>query len=114
MKKTSSKNSILPLGDRVIVTDPTASKPVGEKTDHGESIVGGIIVPSDSSRTIKQLTKDTGSPHFIVTALACGPACKMVQTGQRLVITEQGLFRINVGGVSFCGVVEGNVVAILK
>lgn len=113
MKTKQSQCPVNPLGERIIVTDPRDEEAKAETNDHNEKIVGGIVIPTQVDDTSK-LVKSDKSPHHVVTALAVGSGCKLVKKGQRIVVTDQGLFRVNTGGVKFCGVVEGNVVAVVS
>lgn len=111
---TPAKNTIRPLADRIIVNDPEADN-ITEKSSHGETVLDGVVIPDSAAEALRQMAqKATGNTrHYVLNALAVGEGCKLVKQGDRIVVTEMGLFRVKVGDVSFCGVGEGNVVAVV-
>lgn len=110
MTKNPTALNIKPLADRIIVNDPKADA----NTDAANQMLGGIIIPAIARDGMAEQLRGGDTKHFVVTALAVGEGCKLVKQGQKLVISDIGLFRVKVGELTFCGVGEANVVAVLE
>lgn len=108
MKKTTSKPSIIPLHDRVLVKTPRTS--VQEK---GERVIDGIIVPDSVS---EQTRRATEARHIICEVLAVGADCTSVKIGQRVVVRTPDLFVMSpdIIGVEQTLIFEKHIMAVVK
>lgn len=100
MKSTLPK----PLLDRVIVTD----RPLPPKG--GEEVVGGIVIPENTSASSKAQVLN---PHFEATILAAGPACKSVKRGDRVVVTGVNCYPVKIGDKTYTFTRDSEIVCVL-
>ncbi len=97
---------VTPLGDRIVIEPPDLSR-----KNNSDRMVGDLIMPEGVN--IGKWAEVVGL-HHLTTALAVGPDCKHVKQGDRIVVTDRGLFYVNTDGVRICGCTEAAVVGIVK
>lgn len=115
--KTSTEEKIIPAsavrptGDHIVIEPPSAAT---EAKPKGLRMVGKIAIP-DSVGKLGDLSKweEAEGRHFITKAIAAGPECKLVKTGDMILVAIPSVFYVNTGALRMCGCTEKAVVGVV-